>query len=202
MGTTTEQERKIILALWYLRCLRSGDVHYATAMKRKWYDRLLTLANVTSSIFVLWASQGISSLEKMICGSDTACYSLPDRILSAILLIATFLVVLSSVLQYVLNGSELSARHHEAGIKYSTLKREIEVMMTKGCTDADVVGVEKRLSEAADTSELAPHGIWKKSNKLENDIQRIQTWLIKTNSSNLLAPAASSEPPPAKTGTG
>jgi len=162
-----------MLALWYLRCLRSTDAHYKTAMVHKEFDRWLTITNVISSIGVLCASLGKTLFESVVNGHDLA--------VTIFLAVASVVVVISSILQYVLNGGALSTSHHEAGIRYSALKRKIEVMLTRDCTDDDAIEVMNHLNDAAEASVLVPRKTWRKDDeKRKAVIREIEAWLAKS----------------------
>ena len=133
--------RKVLL-LWKCRAHRAAVAHYAQSQSYKGWDFFLTVTNAMASLAVLfmtnaeWLKDLMSNNKPVelrkgsyeIINGGVVVYDLPNTHLLYIILtsIAGFVLVMTTILQYIRKDNENSKSHKTAGGEFSNLQRKIE----------------------------------------------------------------------------
>ncbi len=166
LGGRLVQDLSEVLRLWSFRCARCSDAFYAAATYYKRVDTTLTILNVSASIAVLALSVGRATFEPILGKSPVS---------SALqLAVASIVVVISSVLQYVLSCSALSVRYKEVGVEYASLRRKIELLRATPTDAAELEALRAKYHEVATIAPLVPKRIWNKFAKSHPEIGQLE----------------------------
>ncbi|HEY2070035.1 MAG TPA: hypothetical protein VGG48_10815 [Rhizomicrobium sp.] len=160
------QSLEELLTLWGLRCARCSDAFYAAATRYKRIDTALTILNVVASISVLSLSIGWSTYSKMLL-TNPGDGKLP-------IAVASIVVVISSVLQYVLGCGALSIRYKEVGVEYASLRRKIEILTAIPPQMSELEALRVKYHEIATIAPLVPRGIWSKYARSHPEVGRLE----------------------------
>jgi len=132
------------LELWRLRCLRATRMHYDSVTTYENRERWLTIGNVAAAIVVL-----VLSTVHIIYGLDSLLFN-------SLIAVTSPVIVVTSILQYVLDYKLRAQAHGHAGAGYAALNRKIESLTARPFTQEDVEKVRQRLDALGQNSPV-PH---------------------------------------------
>jgi len=161
-----EAKKKLVLELWRLRCLRSSRVFYLASERAATRETKLTLANLASSILVLFFSLGHSLVGMQGSSVDFA------------IALASSAVVITSASQYFLGYGKISREFGEAGARYAAMNRKIEFLTADSPTEQDINGVKDMLDELGKTTPVLPKAIWNLAATLNQEIAKLEDTLF------------------------
>lgn len=151
MNTKTH---RLVLEIWRLRALRASVAHYRSARNAFRADRLFTLSNVAVSIIVLCLSIVNSFLE--------------NDIISICIGLASVVIVISSILQFILDHRTLGYNHARAATGYGAANRRIEQVSGGNVDEGLLVEIRAELDNLGETAPIIPKKIWDEDSKTEN----------------------------------
>ena len=151
------------LELWRLRCLRATRMHYDSVTIYDSRERWLTIGNVVASILIL-----VLSTIHIIYGLDSLLFNS---------LIAVFrpVIVVTSILQYVLDYKLRAQAHSHAGPGYAALNRKIESLTARGCTQDDLDKIRQRLDTLGQSAPVPHPNILRHQREISEQIRKLET---------------------------
>ena len=147
------------LELWRLRCLRATRMHYDCVSHYDRRERLLTIGNVAASILVL-----VLSTIHLIYGLDSLLFN-------ALIAISSPTIVVTSILQYVLDYKSRALAHSHAGAGYAQLNRKIESLAARPITREDTEKIRQRLDALGQNSPVPLPSILDQQAELNKEIR-------------------------------
>ena len=134
------------LELWRLRCLRATRMHYDCVSLYDRREKLLTIGNVAASIVIL------------VLSTIHLIYGLDNLLFNALIAVSSPIIVVTSILQYVLDYKSRALAHAHAGAGYAQLNRKIESFASQSFTREDLEKVRQRLDALGQNSPVPlPH---------------------------------------------
>lgn len=113
-----------LLRLWVLRAQLAAKAHYEQATDFQWRNTLLTLANATATIGVLFFANA-GWIEEFLDGkNDIGGVKLLDY--EVALSVVALTVVFTTICQFIVRYSERTYQHRSAGNEYSNFLRKGE----------------------------------------------------------------------------
>ncbi|MDE3114001.1 MAG: hypothetical protein KGL26_00235 [Pseudomonadota bacterium] len=128
------------LELWRLRCLRATRMHYDCVSHYDRRERLLTIGNVAASIVIL------------VLSTIHLIYGLDNLLFNSLIAVSSPVIVVTSILQYVLDYKSRALAHSHAGAGYAQLNRKIESLAARSITREDTEKVRQRLDALGQNS--------------------------------------------------
>ncbi len=153
------------LELWRLRCLRATRMHYDCVSLYVHREMLLTIGNVTASIVV------------MVLSTIHVIYGLDNLLFNSLIAVLSPIVVVTSILQYVLDYKSRALTHAPAGAAYASLNRKIESMASRQFTLSDLEEIRQRLDALGQNSPVPPPSILEHQGDLNKQIRTLETAL-------------------------
>ena len=153
------------LELWRLRCLRATRMHYDAVSLYDMRERLLTIGNVAASIVVL-----VLSTIHLIFGLDSLLFN-------ALIAISSPTIVVTSILQYVLDYKARALAHGHAGAGYAIVNRKIESLASRAIGADEVEKVRERLDSLGQRSPVPPPHILSSQHELNEQIRKLEVAL-------------------------
>ena len=153
------------LELWRLRCLRATRMHYDCVSLYHHREMLLTIGNVAASIVVM-----VLSIIHLI-------YGLNNLLFNSLIGVSSPIVVVTSVLQYVLDYKSRALAHAPAGAAYATLNRKIKSLTSRQFTLGDLEEIRQRLDALGQNSPVPPPSILERQDDLNKQIRTLEAAL-------------------------
>ncbi len=150
------------LELWRLRCLRATRMHYDSVTIYDSRERWLTIGNVAASILVL-----VLSTIHIIFGLDSLLFN-------SLIAVASPIIVVTSILQYVLDYKLRAQAHSHAGAGYAALNRKIESLTAHSFTNDDLDKVRQRLDALGQTAPVPHPNILLHQRDLNEQIRKLE----------------------------
>ena len=162
------------LELWRLRCLRATRMHYDSVTIYDSRERWLTIGNVAASIVIL------------VLSTVHIIYGLENLLFNSLLAVVSPVIVVTSILQYVLDYKMRAQEHAHAGAGYAALNRKIESLATRSFTQDDVDKIRQRLDALGQTAPVPHPNILRHQRDLNEQIRKLEIAL----SSRFVSPEA------------
>jgi hypothetical protein len=139
-----------LLEEWRRRCTRWVRAHHHAARSFEFWETMLTLFNVLSSVSVFGASVAIAAEQK---ATPTYVWTV---------LIASGAALFMTLVQYILNMRATAHRHHHAATEYRAARRMIELAASSHADAKTIELVDEALRTAEKLAPPIPHRIWKR----------------------------------------
>ena len=153
------------LELWRLRCLRATRMHYDAVSLYDIRERLLTMGNVAASILVLMLS------------TIHLIYGLDSLLFNSLIAVSSPIIVVTSILQYVLDYKARSLAHGHAGASYAVINRKIESLASRPFDTEDAEKIRDRLDSLGAHSPVPPPNILSRQHELNERIRTLESAL-------------------------
>lgn len=150
------------LELWRLRCLRATRMHYDSVTIYDSRERWLTIGNVAASIVIL------------VLSTVHIIYGLENLLFNSLIAVVSPIIVVTSVLQYVLDYKMRAQAHSSAGASYAALNRKIESLIAGPLTQDDVDKVRQRLDALGQTAPVPHPNILRHQGDLNQRIRALE----------------------------
>jgi len=150
------------LELWRLRCLRATRMHYDSVTIYETRERFLTIGNVAASIAVL-----VLSTVHIIYGLDSLLFN-------SLIAVTSPIIVVTSILQYVLDYKLRAQEHSHAGAGYAALNRKIESLTARQFTQDDLEKIRERLDALGQSSPVPQPQILQHQSGLNEKIRALE----------------------------
>lgn len=153
------------LDLWRLRCLRATRMHYDSVTIYDSRERWLTIGNVAASILIL------------VLSTIHIIYGLDSLLFNSLIAVFSPVIVVTSILQYVLDYKLRAQAHSHAGSGYAALNRKIESLTARGFTQEDIREIRQALDTLGQTAPVPHPNILRHQRDLNEQIRKLETAL-------------------------
>lgn len=153
------------LELWRLRCLRATRMHYDSVTIYDSRERWLTIGNVAASIVIL------------VLSTVHIIYGLENLLFNSLIAVVSPVIVVTSILQYVLDYKMRAQEHSHAGAGYAALNRKIESLASRPFTTEDAEKIRERLDALGQRSPVPHPNILRHQRDLNEQIRKLETAL-------------------------
>jgi hypothetical protein len=153
------------LELWRLRCLRATRMHYDSVTIYESRERWLTIGNVAASIVIL------------VLSTVHIIYGLESLLFNSLIAVISPVIVVTSVLQYVLDYKMRAQAHSDAGAHYAALNRKIESLASHPFATEDAEQIRERLDTLGQHSPVPHPNMLRHQRVLNEQIRNLETAL-------------------------